>query len=116
HLRHQVLRRQNLQVLGGSLACALALGAKGSLRNDRHKDRHRGEQRKEIPEFSHRGIIPSVQQMPSLNRGLTVTLQSRILAIACDRAPPARGKGTNPTCFDSRLRALNLLSACISGS
>src|SRR5262249_6242451 len=48
--------------------------------------------------------------------GLTVPNKLRILTTACDRAPPTRGKGKNPTCFDSHSVLLHLLSACISGS
>ena len=43
HLSHQVLRRQNFEILGGTLAPALTLGAQRSLRNhEGPKDGHRG--------------------------------------------------------------------------
>ena len=52
-------------------------------------------------QFCAKQLLALMSFLTVVNHGLTVPLQVAILAKACDRAPPARGKGTTPTCFDS---------------
>jgi hypothetical protein len=44
------------------------------------------------------GNIREVERILARNLVLTVKRRLRILLPECNRAPPARGKGTNPTC------------------